>query len=589
MTDGTNHTQPSSTASTSAAVDSLSGGLAATVEELAQVFGQTFAVDMRQRLNVVSDRLALDPELMGAVVFDGLKLVGMISRERLNQTLANRFGALLFGQRPVSTYLESHAEPLLCLDFSTPLATAIDASLSRPAAAGFAPIVVRNADGRYVLLDLRRLLLKQTEELKGAMHQIEAQRLATQEAARAKSAFLANMSHELRSPMTSIIGFAELLSDPAQSQEDRDLAAETIRRNSEHLLSVVNDVLDISKLEAGRMTLDARPASLVQIVEDTATLLRLKAQERGLCIETSYRFPLPMRFHADAGKVRQILINLVGNAVKFTERGFVRISVAHQPSDELGHSSVRISVSDSGIGMTAAQISKVFVPFVQAERSTSGQYGGTGLGLTIARHLAQVMGGDITVESTPGQGSTFTAVLKLEADLTAKMANSLHEALAASHSDAHRKHVGQLISTNPLNCRVLVAEDGPDNQRLTCYHLLRSGADVTIAENGRIALEQALAARDAGKPFDLVLMDMQMPELDGYAATAMLRRHAFYTPIIALTAHAMSGDREKCIEAGCDDYLTKPISSAAIVGACQRWLGKTTIHAEKLAEWASAA
>jgi signal transduction histidine kinase/ActR/RegA family two-component response regulator len=580
--------------SAAAATPSVMGGagaagLAATVEELAESYGQSFAVDVKQRLNSVTDRLANDPDLIGAIVFDGLKLVGLISRERLNNTLANRFGAQLFGQRPVGIYLESHAEPLLCLDYSTPLAMAIDASLSRPAAASFAPIVVRGADGRYVLLDLRRLLLKQAEALKNAMQHIEVQRMATQRAAEAKSAFLANMSHELRSPMTSIIGFAELLSDPAQSQGDRHLAAETIRRNSEHLLNVVNDVLDISKFEAGRMTLDAAPVSLVQIVEDTATLLRLKAQERGVCIETAYRFPLPTRFIADAGKVRQILINLVGNAVKFTERGFVRISVSHEFSDEPGRSSVRISVSDSGIGMTAAQLSKLFVPFVQADRSTSGRFGGTGLGLTIARHLAQVMGGDITVESTPGQGSTFTVTLMLEADLTAESADSLPQALDAAHSDSHRKQAAHLISTNPLNCRVLVAEDGPDNQRLISHHLKRSGAQVELAENGRIALERALAARDAGAPFDLILMDMQMPELDGYGATAMLRRHAFYTPIIALTAHAMSGDREKCIEAGCDDYLTKPISSVAIVNTCQRWLGKPTIHAYKLAEWAAAA
>ncbi len=566
-----------------------SQGQVATVEELAHRHGQTFAVDIHQRLNVVTDRLAADPELIGVIVFDGLKLVGMISRDRINHTLASRFGTQLYTHRPIMAYLESHSEPLLCLDFSTPLATAIDASLSRPAASSFAPLVVRCADGRYALLDIRRLLLSQADQLRLAMQQIEAQRVSTLDAARTKSAFLANMSHELRTPMTSIIGFAELLADPAQSQNDRDAAIETILRNSEHLLSVVNDVLDISKCEAGRITLDERPASLVQIVEDTATLLRLKAQERGLSIDTSYRFPIPTRIIVDAGKVRQILINLVSNAVKFTERGFVRISVQHHHSDSPGRSTLRLCVSDSGIGMTPEQVSRVFTPFVQAESSTSERFGGTGLGLTIARHLARAMGGDITVESTPGQGSTFVVHLNIEADLTAPLASTLPEAVAAAHSAAHSRQVAHLLSTSPLQCRVLVAEDGPDNQRLIAYHLTRSGAKVEFAANGRIAMESALAARDAGSPFDLILMDMQMPELDGYAAATMLRRHAFYTPIIALTAHAMSGDREKCLDAGCDDYLTKPISSAAIVGACQRWVGKQTIHAQKLADWAAAA
>jgi len=564
-------------------------GLSATIESLAEAHGQAFAVDMRQRLVAVTDRLSAEPGLIGAIVFDGLKLVGLISRERLNQVMANRFGMQLFSQRPISTYLESHAEPLLCLDFTTPLATAIDASLSRPASASFAPIVVRCGDGRYVLLDIRRLLTRQADELHSAMNQIEAQRAAAQAAASAKSAFLANMSHELRTPMTAIIGFADLLTDPAQSQDDRTLAVDTIRRNSEHLLSVLNDVLDISKFEAGRMTLDPKPVSLVQVVEDTATLLRLKAQERGLNIETSYAFPIPSRFIADAGKVRQILLNIVGNAVKFTERGFVRISLQHQPSDEPGHSIVRLVVSDSGIGMTAEQIDRIFVPFMQAESSTTGRFGGTGLGLSIARQIAQLMGGDITVQSTPQRGSTFTITLQLEADLTVPAVNTLAEALAASHSAVHRRQAALLYSSRPLACRILVAEDGPDNQRLIAYHLKRSGASVEFADNGRIALEKAIQARDQNAGFDLILMDMHMPELDGYAAAAMLRRHGFYTPIIALTAHAMSGDREKCLESGCDDYLTKPISSAAIVGACQRWLGKQTIHAKLMAEWATAA
>ncbi|MBU6412536.1 MAG: response regulator [Planctomycetes bacterium] len=550
---------------------------------------QSFSVDVRQQLHVVTDRLAADPTLHGAIVFDGSKLVALLSRERLHTTLAHRFGTQLYAHKPISTYLESHAEPLLCLDYTTPLATAIDASLSRPASSSFAPIVVRRADGRYAMLDVRQLLLQQATELHTAMQHIEAQRLATQEAAQANSAFLANMSHELRIPMTAIIGFAELLDDPAQSAEDRSVSVETIRRNSEHLLKIINDVLDISKFEAGRLTLDPRPVSLVQIVEDVATLLRLQAQERGLSIETSYRFPLPARMIADAGKVRQMLINLVGNAVKFTESGFVRISAQHLTSDEPGGSIVRIAISDSGIGMTPEQMNKLFVAFVQADRSTAGRFGGTGLGLTIARQLAQLMHGDVSVQSAPGQGSTFTIELKLEPDLTAGQVGSLTEALTMAQSDEQRRQIAQLASTAPLNCRVLVAEDGVDNQRLIGYHLKRSGATVEFADHGGVALEKALRERDAGKPFDVILMDMQMPQLDGYAAASMLRRHGLYTPIIAITAHAMSGDRDKCIEAGCDDYLSKPISSTAIVAACQRWLGKPTIHADTMAAWAKAA
>jgi len=394
--------------------------------------------------------------------------------------------------------------------------------------------------------------------------EIARQRIEAAEAAtRAKSEFLANMSHEIRTPMTAIVGYAELLADPHQPAEERDSSIAIIRRNGEHLLTVVNDILDLSKIEAGKMTVDRVECEPLQILHDAMSLMQVRAAAAGLALRAEFSFPLPKTVRTDPVRVRQVLLNLIGNAVKFTEQGevVVKVSLIRTPRN-LGV--IRFAICDTGIGMDSEQIEALFRPFSQADSSTTRRFGGTGLGLAISRRLATILGGAITVTSQPGKGSEFAFTIETGSLDGVELLRSGDElsvvtraAGPAAQGHEHR-----------LSGRILVAEDGPDNQRLIRFHLERAGAEVTIAENGRVAVEHALAAVAAGDPYRLILMDMQMPEMDGYAATRVLRHRRYALPIIALTAHAMAGDRERCIAAGCDDHLTKPIDRARLLGTC---------------------
>jgi signal transduction histidine kinase/CheY-like chemotaxis protein len=376
---------------------------------------------------------------------------------------------------------------------------------------------------------------------------------------RAKSDFLANMSHEIRTPMTSIIGYADLLLEPTLSQADRSGHVETIRRNGSHLLQIINDILDLSKIEAGKMTVELLPCSLPQVVAEVASLMRVRAKEKGIAFEVIFHGPIPRSVQSDEMRLRQIVINLVGNAIKFTERGSVRIVVrcdgAEGPSPRLA-----VEVVDTGIGLTPEQKERLFKPFTQADASTTRRFGGTGLGLTICKRLAGLLRGDLTIESSPGRGSVFTFSIPTGDLSGVPMLESATEAMLAPEKKV------STAKNAAGGVRVLLAEDGPDNQRLIATYLRRSGAEVTIVENGRLAVEAALAAT-----YDLILMDMQMPVLDGYGATSQLRQGGYAAPIVALTAHAMAGDRERCIRAGCDDFLTKPIARSALVETVVQW------------------
>jgi signal transduction histidine kinase/CheY-like chemotaxis protein/HPt (histidine-containing phosphotransfer) domain-containing protein len=382
-----------------------------------------------------------------------------------------------------------------------------------------------------------------------------------QEASRAKSEFLANMSHEIRTPMTAIIGYADLLLDPETTATDRLTHIQTVRRNGEHLLGILNDILDLSKIEAGKMTIEQVRCSPSMIIVDVASLMRVRAKEKGLFFEVHYQTPIPETIQSDPTRIRQILLNLVGNAIKFTASGGIRILARCENAD--GPSpTLTLEVVDTGIGLSGSQTEQLFQPFVQADTSTTRKFGGTGLGLAICRRLALILGGDISVDSSPGRGSSFRLTVAAGSLAGVKMFEELHE---AGIPETGVVPADQAIEA--LSCNVLLAEDGLDNQLLISTHLTRAGARVTIAENGRIALEMALAAALAKEPFDVILMDMQMPEMDGYAATSELRRKGYTGPIVALTAHAMAGDRERCLAAGCSDYLTKPIGRSKLVNA----------------------
>jgi len=382
----------------------------------------------------------------------------------------------------------------------------------------------------------------------------------------AKTAFLANVSHEVRTPMTAILGYADALAEGALREEERPEVIETIRRNGRRLLAILDDVLDVSKIEAGRLDVERVPCSLIEQVEDTVALLRGRAVEKGIALSVDYLFPLPETITSDAGRVRQILMNLVSNAIKFTETGGVRLSVF---ASELDSRSARmhVEVADDGIGIAADSLARLFQPFVQADSSMTRRFGGTGLGLAISKRLAQMLGGDIEVQSTPGAGSRFH--LWLDAG-PLRGVRRLH-ALERAPDSAPLAAAPNVPS---LRGRVLLAEDTRDTRVLLRHFLLRAGLSVELAETGRQALDKALAARAADEPFDLVLMDMQMPVLDGYQATRALRSAGYAHPIVALTAHTMAGEREKCLAAGCDDYASKPIDRAALLAMVGRFLAK---------------
>jgi signal transduction histidine kinase/CheY-like chemotaxis protein/HPt (histidine-containing phosphotransfer) domain-containing protein len=411
----------------------------------------------------------------------------------------------------------------------------------------------------------------------------KAQRMAAlaETANTAKSRFLANMSHEIRTPMTAIMGFVEMLASsieccttcpehqacPTRAQNKESI--QVIRRNGEHLLGLINDILDLSKVEAGKMEVERVPCSPVQIVEEAVSLMRVKALEKGLSLDARYEFPLPETILSDPARVRQVLVNLVSNAVKFTSEGHVEIVVRCTTDVQAGRAAMAFDVKDTGIGMTPEQIGRLFQPFAQADSSTTRQYGGTGLGLAISKRLAAALGGDIHVVSRPGEGSTFTFTMETELPQPVHMLHDLSEAAPR----APRQPQSPSPAAVRLRGRVLLAEDGPDNQKLICAILRGAGAEVDLASNGRLAVEKALAALSAGTPYDAIVMDMQMPEMDGYEATRQLRQSGHDKPIVALTAHAMAGDREKCIAAGCDDYAAKPVDRGALLATLGRLMG----------------
>jgi signal transduction histidine kinase/ActR/RegA family two-component response regulator len=395
--------------------------------------------------------------------------------------------------------------------------------------------------------DLEERVRDRTEELAAANG--ELLRLV-----RTKDEFLANMSHEIRTPLTSVLGYAELLLEEGLPAEELRSYSETIRRNGRHLLEVVNDILDLSKFEAGMMKIERRATAVVDLVQQVMATVQLKADEKHLGFELEVADDVPAVVETDAVRLRQILVNLVGNAVKFTEGGRVQVSVGAEPSGDAWH----VRITDTGIGMTGEQMTRLFTPFSQADASTTRRFGGTGLGLAISQRLAGLLGGAITVQSTAGQGSTFT--LRMPIGTTGVVPAAAPPPAPAA-------------PPRPAAYHVLLAEDTVDNQVLLRALLEQLGAEVTIADTGRAAVDSAMDAKSRRRPFDIVFMDMQMPELDGYAATEALRRLGFGTPVVALTARAMDGDRERCLAAGCDDYLTKPVTSAVLETALLAHLG----------------
>jgi signal transduction histidine kinase/ActR/RegA family two-component response regulator len=384
---------------------------------------------------------------------------------------------------------------------------------------------------------------------------LEATNRAVEDAAEAKSAFLAHMSHEIRTPMTAILGYVDLMSLPSQRPAERAEALQIIRRNGEHLLCVLNDILDMSKIEAGRLRTERVDCNPAELVGEMASLMRPRAVEKGIGLKVLFRTPMPATIQTDPTRLRQILLNLLSNAIKFTSAGEVRVEVTLLRNT----SQLRFDVIDTGIGMTSEQCRSLFEPFTQGDFSTTRRFGGTGLGLAISKRLSESLGGGIAVTSEQGKGSNFSITIStgpLERVEMIEMEGEVRQ-LRRTRAPGQSAPASEPAK---LAGRVLLAEDSTDNRVLLKRLLERTGFNVEAVANGAEAVQRALRAmRDGnGDCFDLILMDMQMPEVDGYEATSQLRRHGYKSPIVAITAHASPTDRDKCLTAGCDSYLAKP-------------------------------
>ncbi|HEX7080799.1 MAG TPA: CheR family methyltransferase [Gammaproteobacteria bacterium] len=388
-------------------------------------------------------------------------------------------------------------------------------------------------------------------EMKLAEHELREARRIAETADRAKGEFLANMSHEIRTPMSAILGYAEILAGQLEDPDNLQ-SLDTIRTNGLYLLEIIDDILDLSRIEAGKLELDLRRVQPAALVWEVHSLLRLHAAEKGLALEVEFDGRLPESIETDPTRLKQILINLVENAIKFTDEGEVRIVVCLMPAE----SQLRFDIVDTGCGIPDTTLAKLFQPFTQADSSVTRRFGGSGLGLSISRALSRMLGGDITVSTKVGEGSTFTLTVAT-GDLKGV---GLFDPRARSGVSA-----GVRVEVRALACSVLVVDDRRDMRYLAQHMLEEAGARVALAADGREAIRCVDEAAARGAPFDAILLDMQMPVVDGYAAAKELRARGYDKPIIALTANAMKQDERKCLGCGCDDYLSKPLARATLV------------------------
>lgn len=412
--------------------------------------------------------------------------------------------------------------------------------------------VLSLTDGRYIVcvskpqfqrehLMGRVFSFRDITAMKHAETNLVAARDAAQQASQVKSQFLSQMSHELRTPLNSIIGFAQLLEMESDGSTREQLT--TIARTGKHLLSIINEILDLSKIEAGRIEIECIAFSPVQILLDVAALLEMQMREKGLQFTIHYAFPLPSIIHSDPTRFRQVVLNLCTNALKYTERGSIDVHVSCKGE------SLAIAIADTGIGISDVQQKRLFTAFGQADASTTRRYGGTGLGLYISDQLVRLLGGAITMESQPGIGSKFQFSIDTGSLDGITMLQSQDDIKPATASNGNAS-----FEVIQLEGKVLLAEDGIDNQRLFSAYMGKAGLEVTVVENGSLAVEKALSG-----DFDLVLMDMQMPVMGGLEATTILRGAAYTKPIVTVTANVMTEDIEQYFAAGCTDYLSKPI------------------------------
>lgn len=396
-------------------------------------------------------------------------------------------------------------------------------------------------------------------QLKIVRQRLQLQRLSDEliEASEAKSRFLANMSHEIRTPLTSIIGYAEGITQGDFDNQFINKAVSIIAQNGQHLLNVVNEILDLSKIEANKLEIELLDMDLIALLGSIESLMMQQAQGKGLTFAIDYQFPLPSVINSDPTRLKQILLNLINNAIKFTEQGSVTVRVKTTADDQLA-----FCVEDTGIGLTPAQMDKLFADFTQVDSSVARKYGGTGLGLSIARSLANKLGGDISVESEAKVGSQFTVTT----DMVMPEQSVWIEDREALEQKRARGAVTAKEEIPTLSGTVLLAEDHHDNRALFSQLLKRMGLDVTAVENGEQAVEQSMM-----EDFDLIFLDIQMPVMDGISAMKIIKSTAPGVPIVALTANAMTTEIEKYLAEGFTDHISKPIDRRVFISLVQHY------------------